>query len=257
MSKGFMNLGRELLDYEDYFSERFTRASALVDLCFLAAFKDMTFRIRGVQVEQKAGQVAKSVRELAVRWQWSVNTVTKYLNELQKSGIIEIQKTSVNQLITIKKYITVNTQNDTQIETQTETQTDTQNDTQNDTSRIIENKDKEIERLKKELTNVSKKKKSSELDLSVVAPEYLEFVETWLQYKKERGESYKPSGFSVFYKKLLELSNNNTEKAKKIIEQSMANNWAGIFKLKQMETSLPLGFIQTENNPDKYKNSEW
>lgn len=70
------------------------------------------------------------------------------------------------------------------------------------------------------------------LDLSIVAPQMLEPVETWLAYKKEKSQSYKPTGFKTFYKKLCELSNNNPQIAMAIIEQSMQNNYAGIFPLR-------------------------
>ena len=33
--------------------------------------------------------------------------------------------------------------------------------------------------------------------------------------------------------KLISMSNNNPDNAKKIVEQSMINNWAGLFELKQ------------------------
>ena len=81
------------------------------------------------------------------------------------------------------------------------------------------------------LRSVNKPKKS-ELDLSIVAPQMLEPVETWLAYKKEKGQSYKPTGFKTFYKKLCELSGNNPQVAMVIIEQSMQNNYAGIFPLR-------------------------
>ena len=74
--------------------------------------------------------------------------------------------------------------------------------------------------------------KKSELDLSIVAPQMLEPVETWLAYKKERHESYKPTGFKTLYKKLCEFSGNNPQVAMAIIEQSMQNNYAGIFPLR-------------------------
>jgi hypothetical protein len=83
----------------------------------------------------------------------------------------------------------------------------------------------------KEDTNISSKKKYS-LDLSIVAPEMQEVVETWLAYKKEKGKIYKPIGFKNFYKKLCEMSCCNPQIAMAIIEQSMANNYDGIFPLK-------------------------
>ena len=76
------------------------------------------------------------------------------------------------------------------------------------------------------------KQNKNELDMSIVAPNMVEPVETWLAYKREKSQSYKPTGFKTFYKKLCELSNNNPQIAMAIIEQSMQNNYAGIFPLR-------------------------
>ena len=143
-NKGFIMIDRSILEDDMYFSEKFTRMQALMDLCLLAAFKSRTFYIRGNKVELQPMQVAKSVRDLADRWQWSVNKVRGYLYELEKGGYIDTQKTSVNQIITIKKYIVVNTQNDTQINTQTNTQNDTQTDTPIIKNNNVNNENKEI-----------------------------------------------------------------------------------------------------------------
>lgn len=83
----------------------------------------------------------------------------------------------------------------------------------------------------KEDTIISSKKKYS-LDLTIVSPEMREVVDTWLAYKKEKGKMYKPIGFKNFYKKLCELSGNNPQTAMAIIEESMANNYDGIFPLR-------------------------
>ena len=81
------------------------------------------------------------------------------------------------------------------------------------------------------LRSINKQNKN-ELDLSIVAPNMIEPVETWLAYKREKSQSYKPTGFKTFYKKLCELSSNNPQIAMAIIEQSMQNNYAGIFPLR-------------------------
>ena len=81
------------------------------------------------------------------------------------------------------------------------------------------------------LRSINKQNKN-ELDLSIVAPNMIEPVETWLAYKKEKAQSYKPTGFKTFYKNLCELSGNNPQVAMAIIEQSMQNNYAGIFPLR-------------------------
>ena len=79
--------------------------------------------------------------------------------------------------------------------------------------------------------SINKPKKKG-LDLVIVDEPMQEIVDTWLQYKKEKGQSYKPTGFKTFYKKLCEFSNNNPQVAMAIIEQSMQNNYAGIFPLR-------------------------
>ena len=88
-----------------------------------------------------------------------------------------------------------------------------------------------MEKIVDYLRSVNKPKKTL-LDMSIVAPNMVEPVETWLAYKKEKAQSYKPTGFKTFYKKLCELSGNNPQVAMAIIEQSMQNNYAGIFPLR-------------------------
>ena len=64
--------------------------------------------------------------------------------------------------------------------------------------------------------------------------EIKEAINRWLEYKRsQHGFRYKSAdSFKTFLKKLNELSGNNVTTALKIIEQSIANGWAGIFELK-------------------------
>ena len=185
MSTDSIRISRDFFESEDYLLDRFSRREAFFDLCYLAASEDRSFKIRGVLVEQKKGQVAKSLRDLAFRWRWAVNTVVKYINELKEDGIIDTQQTSVIQLITIKKYLLV--------DTQTDTQTDTQNENQSAYYiNIINNKDKEIKRLKEELSKESPKKKEKDvaeeqmLPLDIDDDKYT-FDKVWDLYDKKVG----------------------------------------------------------------------
>lgn len=112
---------------------------------------------------------------------------------------------------------------------------------------------KEIEKLRTRLDASVDKKKKTTLDMSIVRADMQPLVEKWLRYKREKGQSYKPTGFSTFVNKLMKLSGGNVETAKQIIEESIANNWAGIFPLKNNAARMPIGFVQTDNNKDKYK----
>ena len=98
------------------------------------------------------------------------------------------------------------------------------------------NKEKEIkENNNKEEIKKEEKKKFS-FDFSNFDENFIEHVNLWLEYKKERKEPYKSQkGLNAFYNKLIDYSKNDPDTAKKIIEQSMANNWAGIFELKEAQ----------------------
>jgi len=67
-----------------------------------------------------------------------------------------------------------------------------------------------------------------------ILPEFYDVLLSWLKYKRSRGESYKTADSTeLAYKKLLRLSGKKSSKAIKVIEQSMENNWAGLFPLKK------------------------
>jgi len=83
---------------------------------------------------------------------------------------------------------------------------------------------------------IKEEKKKTSFDFSNFDENFIEHVNSWLEYKKERKEPYKSQkGLNAFYNKLIDFSKNDPDTAKKIIEQSMANNWAGIFELKESQ----------------------
>jgi hypothetical protein len=85
-------------------------------------------------------------------------------------------------------------------------------------------------KVKESKVKESKVKESKELDFG----DFTEACNRWLKYKSDRKEKYvSDDSIQTFVKKLIKLSDNNPVKANLIIEQSIANNWAGIFELKQ------------------------
>ena len=91
---------------------------------------------------------------------------------------------------------------------------------------------KEQELIKIE-ANLKAKKKKELPDIDFVGNDFKEVFTTWLEYKRERRENYKSEkSLKLAYSKLLQLSGNDPQKAASIVEQSMANNWAGLFDLK-------------------------
>lgn len=79
--------------------------------------------------------------------------------------------------------------------------------------------------------NIEENKKENALP-EYVSTDFADVLREWLAYKKERGESYKPRGLKSCYSKLVTLSGSDPTRARAIIEQSMSNNYSGLFKLK-------------------------
>lgn len=52
------------------------------------------------------------------------------------------------------------------------------------------------------------------------------------------------------YKKLIKLSDNNPKVATEIVEQSLANNWAGLFKLKDIDKTEAPQVYRKDFNPN-------
>lgn len=73
--------------------------------------------------------------------------------------------------------------------------------------------------------------------------------EKWLAYKKEKKQSYKPIGLKTCLKKLEELSGGSPDVAMQIVEQSIANNWSGLFPLRRIN-------VDSKKEDVFYKNLE-
>lgn len=77
-----------------------------------------------------------------------------------------------------------------------------------------------------------KPKKGINLDFCSTIEE-IDLCKEWLDYKANRRETYKDKkSVQLWLNKLRKFGNNDPVKMRAIIEQSMANNWAGIFELK-------------------------
>lgn len=121
--------------------------------------------------------------------------------------------------------------------------TETPNVNVNVNDNVNDNKTSSIDDGKKEGSGKQQKKETkkgasplppSTPDLSFCAPEFVPVVEKWLEYKKSRREGYKsPESLKAMYEKLFKLSRGEPLIAAEIINESMANNYAGLFPLKK------------------------
>lgn len=154
---------------------------------------------------------------------YSVETLRKYINELVKSGWLtkgEQERKEGNRYGAV--IYTLNEKVQTPENSDTENFSDGKNTTQHSIyyNRIDSNEQK-----------VNNKKG---FDLSFIDERFMEAMESWLSYKKEIKDSYKSErSIKACYNNLIKLSWNNPTKAMEIVNQSIANNWKGLFELKE------------------------
>lgn len=80
--------------------------------------------------------------------------------------------------------------------------------------------------------------------------EFIDKWQEWLQYRKERRlANYVPTGLKKTFTKLVNLSNNDFKIAILIIDQSIGNNWQGLFPYKEEANGTTT--IQPNSNSSK------
>lgn len=107
MSKqGFILLHRSIQDHWIYEEKRkFSRYEAWLDLLMMVNHKDSRTLQDGQLVEVKRGERITSIRQLMDRWDWSNTKVIKFLELLQKDGMISFEVTPKKKtLIKILQY---------------------------------------------------------------------------------------------------------------------------------------------------------
>ena len=104
MNHGWIKVHRKIIDSPLWFSEPFTKSQAWIDILLVANHADTHFFKRGIKIDVKRGQCARSEVELADRWKWSRTKVKSFLNMLEKEQQISIEKSNITQIVTIIKY---------------------------------------------------------------------------------------------------------------------------------------------------------
>ena len=102
--KGWIKLYRQLQECPMWYSERFSKGQAWVDLLLLANHKDKKILFNGEMIVIKRGQYLTSMVKLAEKWKWNRKTVSSYLNVLEKDKMITKVSDNSKTLITIENY---------------------------------------------------------------------------------------------------------------------------------------------------------
>lgn len=76
---------------------------------------------------------------------------------------------------------------------------------------------------------------------------FIDKWQEWLQYRRERRlPAYVPTGLKITFTKLLKDSQNDPKIAIRIIDQSIGNNWQGLFPVKNSANGPGLKPLNTE-----------
>ncbi len=102
--EGYIKLHRRITENEFYFSDRFTKTHAWIDLLLLATHKATTVFIRGIEINLQPGDLCYAEKTLAKRWKWNRRTVDKFLQMLHKREMIHIKKSRITTLISINNW---------------------------------------------------------------------------------------------------------------------------------------------------------
>jgi hypothetical protein len=79
-----------------------------------------------------------------------------------------------------------------------------------------------------------KPKGYEQMNLDFISEDFRDIFYTWLDYKRERRERYKTqSSLETAYKRMLNLGNSDRLQVRLVVEQSIGNNWAGLFALRE------------------------
>jgi hypothetical protein len=153
---GWIKLYRSSFENKLYFEEPFTRYQAWIDLLLLANHKDSFFIKRGTMVKVPRGTVGYSMKELAKRWKWSINKVSRFIEILESDAIgqVKSQKNNLTTLISIvnyNRYQSIESADEFTNGNQTNSQTETNKNVKNDKE---DNKIKNIPHFQHQFNNI-------------------------------------------------------------------------------------------------------
>ena len=154
-------------------------------------------------------------------------TLIKARESLINAGLIYYKSGKNKRIISSYSFVKEFTANQTANKGANQTANDTGDKGVNDTGDSTD-----YNKLKQK-PNINILSKVSHGDFDFISNEFLETFTLWLEYKKDRRENYKSEkSLKACYNKLVKLSKGNPAVASQIVDESIANNWAGFFELK-------------------------
>ena len=153
---------------------------------------------------------------------WTIQKVRTFFTLLENDAMICTKGMRKTTCLTVCNY-------DSYQELQQTNNRQTTDKQQANNTQITTNKNEKNDKNEK-----NEKNNKADAWILKVDEQYREIISMFVDYKKSKNQAYKnEKSFMLMANKLISMSNNNPDNAKKIVEQSMINNWAGLFELKQ------------------------
>lgn len=227
MEQGFIKLFRSFLDWEWHDSPNMV--CLFIHLLILANWEDKQWH--GMTI--KRGQFVTSLQSLSDTTGISVMSIRTCLKKLTVTGEITQKVTNKYRIVTITNYDSYQTVEAVSKQSTNKRVTNKKQSKNNQLTTTKEYKERKNNKNNMTTTDVVVSRAGAN-ENEFVQPEYAEAFQAWLEYKHQRRETYKSDkSLKACYNKLVRLAHGDPATAMKVVDQSMANNWAGLFELKQ------------------------
>lgn len=193
----------------------------------------------------KKGQLVTSVAKLSAESGLSNKQVRTCLEHLKETGEIILKGANKYSIITICNYddyqsnLVESGQTNGEQNGEQEANKGQTKGKQRATSKEYKERkeEKEEEKINPPLSPQGEPSQKQKIDFEKIfegyGTEWIELFKQWLDYKREKKNTYKgEKSIRAMAKKLFEMAGGDIITARAIVEQSMANNWQGLFELK-------------------------
>ena len=101
---GWQKVYRDITKHWLWEDKPFSRGQAFIDLLLMVNHQDKKILFNGDLIEVKRGSRITSLRQLGESWGWSRTKVKKFLEQLEKDGMITVKSDSKKTVVSIENY---------------------------------------------------------------------------------------------------------------------------------------------------------
>lgn len=244
--EGWIKLHRSILDKPIWLASTPEQKTILITLLLMTNHDEKEWEWEGKQFTCKPGQIITSLDSIQKHAgkSISIQNIRTSILRFEKYEFLTNQSTNRSRLITICNWDTYQEKSEVKKEELTSQLTCIQQaaNKQLTTNKNIKNDKNNIITPLPPSSRGRSENRNFDKWVENIEETFREPVSLYMEYKAGRRETYKTEkSFALMVSNLQKLSNNDPVKAKLIVEQSMSNNWAGLFDLKNVKNEQTAG----------------